>query len=109
MEKGNEGDGFNACCGSYQSSLLYPSLPSPLHFDRESSGADRAWTVGTELLQPFLYDDEVASPEALRETLFDDVKRAQYVASTEHEGTDNENGKFELILYDFLSYHFLNC
>lgn len=61
-------------------------------FSRESSGADRSWTVGTELLQPYLYDEEVSTPEALRKTLFDDAKRAQFVASTEHGGTESENG-----------------
>ena len=69
--------------------------PLMLHC-RESSGEDKPWTVGTELLQPFLYDDEVATPEALRATLADENKRAQYVASTEHEGVDNENGELFL-------------
>ena len=59
---------------------------------RESSGADRPWTVGTELLQPSLYDDEVCTPEALRATLLDNETRAQFVASTEHDGSDNQNG-----------------
>jgi len=93
---------FDSVSDSDKTRWAHP-LFSELYVDpcRESSGADRPWTVGTELLQPSLYDDEVCTPEALRATLFDNETRAQFVASTEHDGSDNQNGKRRI---DYICY-----
>ena len=72
---------------------MYTIVTNTTYSHSESSGEDKSWTVGTELLQSSLYDGDVITPEALRATLADENKRALYVASTEHEGVDNENGK----------------
>lgn len=79
------------------------SLFTDLYVDpcRKSSGEDKSWTVGTELLQPFLYDEEVATPEHLRATLIDSETRSRFVASTQPKGNKESNGKRRI---DYICY-----
>ncbi|XP_070574372.1 sphingomyelin phosphodiesterase 3-like [Ptychodera flava] len=50
---------------------------------RMTAGLDQTWTVGTELNEEMLYEDEVATPEGLQRILEDQNSRGMFVEDIE--------------------------
>ena len=80
---------FDVLCGDFNFDNLSPAdrdtQQHPLfnqYVDvccRKAGGQDHDWTVGTELRQRRMHEPAVASPNALRRVLIDDLSRRYYV------------------------------
>ncbi|KAK6186481.1 hypothetical protein SNE40_008511 [Patella caerulea] len=61
---------------------------------RQSPGTDHHWTVGTEMRQHYLYEDEVSTPEGLKKCLESPLLRQQFIVDA-----DIEEASLDTIVY----------